>query len=244
MEETKVLVVVPAYNEAGSIQKVIHAIQKTAPNLRVLVINDGSSDDTSQLAQAAGAEVIDMPYNVGIGVAVQTGLMYADEHRYDVVIRNDGDGQHDPEQIPQLLSAVQSDVADYIVGSRFLEKTGDYGTPWRRRLGINFLIWLIRRRTRFQITDPTSGFVALNRRAIQLFAHVYPHDYPEPEALVILHRAGLRVYEIPVNMRERAHGKSSITPIRSVYYMLKVSLAILTTSVWARREFVILEELE
>lgn len=222
----KILIVIPALNEAVNIARVVNRIRQDAPFADVLVINDGSTDETSQIARENGALVLDMPHNVGIGAAVQTGFMFADRYGYEVVLRSDGDGQHDSQEMRRLLDALLADDADIVVGSRFLEDRG-YQTPITRRMGIVILARLISVINQQQITDPTSGFAAFNRRAIKLFAEVYPHDYPEPEALVVAHRAGLRIREIPVTMKPRGGGRSSITPLRSAYYMLKVILAIL-----------------
>lgn len=224
--EPKTIVIIPALNEASNIARVINRIRQYTPYADILVINDGSSDDTQRIAQANGALVLDMPHNVGIGAAVQTGFMFADQYGYDVVLRSDGDGQHDSQEMQRLLDTLLSGEADMVIGSRFLENRG-YQAPLSRRLGIIILARLISLINHQRITDPTSGFAAFNRRTIKLFANVYPHDYPEPEALVVAHRAGLRVREIPVTMKPRGGGRSSITPLRSAYYMFKVILAIL-----------------
>ena len=225
MSQPKTLIILPALNEARNISKTITQIRQHIDYADILVINDGSMDETSVVARAAGAIVLDLPYNVGIGAAVQTGFKYAYAHGYDIVIRNDGDGQHASEGIHDLLQALATQQADMVTGSRFLGD-GDYGTPLTRRLGIQILRSLLSRITGQRITDPTSGFAAFNQRAIRLFAQVYPHDYPEPEAIVVLHRSGLSMCEVPVKRRVREHGKSSITATRSAYYMLKVTLAI------------------
>ena len=227
MNAPRILIILPAFNEGRHIAQVICRIQEHAPSADLLVINDGSEDDTAYSAREAGAIVLNMPYNVGIGAAVQTGFKFAASHDYEVVVRNDGDGQHSPEGINRLLERLNSDGVDVVIGSRFIDKQGDYGTPFARRIGITILASLLSRITGQTITDPTSGFCAFNRKAILLFAQLYPHDYPEPEAIVISHRTGLKQVEIPVKMIEREHGKSSITPVRSVYYMIKVILAIL-----------------
>ena len=227
MNSARILVILPALNEGPNIAAVVQGIRAQLPAADVLVINDGSLDNTVQQARAAAAMVLSLPYNVGIGAAVQTGFKFAAAHNYDVVVRSDGDGQHAPASIRRLLESLQADEADVVIGSRFLDEQGDYGTPAARRLGISILAKLLSIITSQRITDPTSGFAAFNRPAIRLFAQVYPHDYPEPEAIVILHRSRLRQVEIPVSMTPRQHGNSSITPLRSVYYMIKVTLAIL-----------------
>ena len=180
-----------------------------------------------QEARTAGAQVLELPYNLGIGAAVQAGFQFARAHDYDIVLRNDGDGQHAPENNIDLLARLEPGDVDVVIGSRFIDAHGDYGTPLLRRLGSAILAGLLTRIISQRVTDPTSGCAAFNRRAIDLFAQAYPHDYPEPEAIVMLHRSGLRQVEAPVRMIPRQHGDSSITPLRSVYYMIKVILAIL-----------------
>ena len=223
----RILVILPAYNEELNIARTVHEVRALLPHADVLVMNDGSSDDTSAAAAAAGAAVLELPYNIGIGAAVQSGFQYAAAKDYDLVLRNDGDGQHAPENNLDLLRALETQDADVVIGSRYISPRGDYGTPRLRRLGSGILARLLSAIIGQRVTDPTSGCSAYNRPAIQLLARFYPHDYPEPEAIVILHRGGLRQMEIPVKMMPRRHGQSSITPSRSVYYMIKVSLAIL-----------------
>lgn len=224
-QQPRTLFIIPALNEADSIAYVVTRLREQAPWADVLVIDDGSTDDTAALAEGAGAMVLHMPYNVGIGASVQTGFQFAAQQGYARVIRSDGDGQHPPEDIPRLLAALDSG-ADLAIGSRYLEDRG-YEGSLARRAGSYFLARLISFITGQRITDPTSGFVAANARTVALCARVYPHDYPEPEAIVILHRAGLRLHEVPVAMQPRQGGVSSITALRSGYYMLKVTLAIL-----------------
>lgn len=226
MNFPKTLVIIPALNEADSIAHVIGLIQQHAPWADIAVINDGSTDDTRAIATTCGAIVLNMPYNVGIGAAVQTGFLYAAQHGYEVTVQNDGDGQHNPQEIPLLVSDLIASGSDLVVGSRYIEDRG-YITPMARKVGIVILARIISLITRQQFTDPTSGFRASSQRTIRLCARTYPHDYPEPEAVVLLHRAGLRLREIPVTMNPRYGGKSSITPIKSGVYMLKVILAIL-----------------
>ena len=227
MSAKRILVIVPAYNEGLNIARAVREIVEGLPGAAVLVVDDGSADDTGQAASAAGALVLRLPFNVGIGAAVQTGFQYAASHDYDIALRNDGDGQHDPANNLILLERLATQEVDVVIGSRFIDASGDYGTSWPRRLGSLFLARLLSLITSQRVTDPTSGCSAYNRKAIKLLAELYPHDYPEPEAIVILHRGGLRQVEAPVRMRPRRHGQSSITPLRSVYYMIKVSLAIL-----------------
>ncbi|MBZ0295609.1 MAG: glycosyltransferase family 2 protein [Anaerolineae bacterium] len=223
----RTLVIVPAFNEEDSIAHVIAALRTYLPDADIAVINDGSNDHTGERAEAAGAIVLHLPHNVGIGAAVQTGLIYAAEKAYDIVLRSDGDGQHlSEDDVCRLWNALHDGDGDLVIGSRFIEQRG-YHTPPARRIGIMLLSQLISTINGQPVTDPTSGFAAFNRRAIRLFALSYPHDYPEPEALVVAHRAGLRIYEIPVTMKPRFAGRSSITSLRSIYYMIKVTLAIL-----------------
>jgi glycosyltransferase involved in cell wall biosynthesis len=224
----KTLVIIPAYNEAQSIARVIGDIRRCIPWADVMVMNDGSLDATGQAAAGAGAMVLNLPHNVGIGACVQTGYLFAARQGYAVVVRNDGDGQHAPEDIPAMIRVLNEQGADMVIGSRYIDGRG-YVASFPRRAGSLILARLIGAITGQHITDPTSGFTACNRRAIRLCAEVYPHDYPEPESLVLLHRAGLRLHEIPVTMKPRTDGRSSITALRSVYYMVKVILAILVS---------------
>lgn len=227
MKSARILVIVPALNEGRNIGRAVRGIRERLPAAHVLVIDDGSSDDTAAEARGAGALVLELPYNLGIGAAAQAGFQFARAHDYAIVLRNDGDGQHAPENNAILLRRLAEGDVDVVIGSRFLEARGDYGTPAMRRLGGAILARLLTRIISQPVTDPTSGCAAFNRRAIELFAEAYPHDYPEPEAIVMLHRAGLRQVEAPARMMPRQHGDSSITPSRSVYYMIKVILAIL-----------------
>jgi len=222
-----ILVILPAYNEGLNIARTVRDIRAQLPQADVLVVNDGSADDTAAAAQAAGARVLELPFNVGIGAAVQAGFQFAATRDYDIVLRNDGDGQHAPENNRVLLDCLEAHAVDVVIGSRFISARGDYGTPRLRRLGSGILARLLSIIVSQRVTDPTSGCSAYNRKAIKLLAQFYPHDYPEPEAIVILHRGGLRQMEVPVTMTARLHGQSSITPLRSVYYMIKVILAIL-----------------
>ncbi len=222
----KTLIMIPALNEEDSIPKVLREIHAHVPWADVAVINDGSTDRTAEIARECGAIVLPMPYNVGIGAAVQAGFLYAAKHGYQVAVQNDGDGQHSPAEIPELVTALLTSGADVMIGSRYIEDRG-YITPRMRRIGIIILAKIISRIVGWRSTDPTSGFRASNRRTIEVCAQDYPHDYPEPEAVVLLHRRGLTVREMPVTMNARYGGQSSITPLKSGYYMVKVILAIL-----------------
>ena len=220
--------IVPALNEAQTIARVVEEIRAVDPGFEILVIDDGSTDGTQVEAERAGALVVRLPYNVGIGGAVQTGYQYARDHGFQVAVQVDGDGQHDPAEFAQMLEPISADRADMVVGSRFLE-AGDYRPSFARKLGIGLLARVVSLLVRQRMTDPTSGFRAVNRRGIVLFADEYPHDYPEAEANVVAYRRRLRLVEVPVAMRERAVGRSSITAPRSFYYMVKVTLALFIT---------------
>jgi glycosyltransferase involved in cell wall biosynthesis len=220
------LAVVPAYNEAATIVDVVRAIRNRAPDFDVLVVDDGSTDDTRMLAEAAGARVLHHPFNLGIGGAVQSGFVYALEYGYDYMVQVDGDGQHDPLEIQTLLDAMRLEPSlDMVCGSRFI-KDFKYPAPISRRTGIHVFAFIVSRVVEQRVSDPTSGFRLYNRRAISLFAHDYPHDYPEVEAVLMLHFHRLKMQEVPVRMFQRGGGVSSITSGKSLYYMVKVLLAI------------------
>jgi glycosyltransferase involved in cell wall biosynthesis len=225
LAELRRVAVVPAHNEEACVAGVVREIRALDPGLDVVVIDDGSTDRTAAQARAAGARVVRLPFNLGIGGAVQTGFRYALEHGYELAVRLDGDGQHDPEELRALVAPVLAGEADIAVGSRFAgERT--HRPALVRRLGIVLFARVVSLLVRQRVTDTTSGFQALNRRGIALFAADYPHDYPEVEATVMVFRHRLRLVEVPVRMRDRAAGRSSITAPRSVYYALKVSLAL------------------
>ncbi len=217
--------IVPGYNEEGSIGQVIDEIRAVDPEIEIVVIDDGSRDRTADAAAAKGARVLRLPFNLGIGGAVQTGYRYAYEQGFDLALRVDGDGQHDPAEFLVLAGPVLSGHADIAVGSRFIGRKG-YRSSRSRRFAIRILSWTVTVLVGGRVTDPTSGFQVANRRAIALFASDYPHDYPEVEATVLAAKAGLRRAEVPVEMRERSAGRSSIGALRSVYYMVKVMLAV------------------
>jgi glycosyltransferase involved in cell wall biosynthesis len=220
------LVVIPAYNESATVAGVIADVHAAVPHFDVIVVNDGSTDDTAQRARAAGAAVLEMPFNVGIGGAVQAGFVYAKENGYRYMVQVDGDGQHVPEEIGVLQDAMASDPGvDVVCGSRFL-KPGEYLAPISRRTGIHVFAFLLSRIVGQAVTDPTSGFRLYNRRAIELFSRDYPHDYPEVEAVLLLHHHRLAMLEVPVRMFERGGGRSSISSGKSAYYMIKVLLAL------------------
>jgi hypothetical protein len=219
------IAIVPARNEEACVGVVVEEIRVFDPDMEIVVIDDGSGDRTASVARAAGARVVQLPFNLGIGGAVQTGFRYAFENGFQLAVRLDGDGQHDPQELPALLEPVLAGRADIAVGSRFAGAEA-YRSSFVRRLGIRLFARLVSLLVRSRVTDTTSGFQALNRRGIALFAADYPHDYPEVEAVVMVFKHRLRLEEVPVRMRERAGGRSSITAGGSVYYMLKVTLAL------------------
>lgn len=222
------LAIVPAYNESGSVAHVIDELAREAPDFDVLVIDDGSTDGTNAVALAAGARVIRHPFNLGIGGAMQSGYAYAAENGYEIAVQVDGDGQHDPRHLAELLGHLRDNPhLDMVTGSRFLAIAGDgYRSSASRRIGIRIFARVISAITRQRVTDPTSGLRMTTRRGIELFARDYPHDYPEVEAILMMHTHRLSSTELPVTMRSRTAGVSSINPTRSIYYMIKVLLAI------------------
>ncbi|WP_417574487.1 glycosyltransferase family 2 protein [Parolsenella catena] len=220
---SRILVIIPAYNESECILATVRNIE--AYGYDYIVVNDGSKDDTLSICRANALNVLDLPQNLGIGGAVQAGHKYAQRHGYDIDIQVDGDGQHDPSYIPKLVEQINNG-ADLAVGSRFLEKTDGFQSTFMRRVGITWLSWWIKLFTGETVTDPTSGFRACDRKAIDLFCKNYPDDYPEPESLALAMKTGLSVREASVKMLERQGGQSSIGGFSSVYYMIKVSLAV------------------
>jgi glycosyltransferase involved in cell wall biosynthesis len=226
MSAARVIAVVPAHDEANAIGAVVAGIRAFDPRFDVVVVDDGSTDATAAVAAEHGAAVLRLPFNLGIGAAVQTGFQYALAQGYELAVRLDGDGQHDPGELPKLLAPVEAGEADIVTGSRFTGNGERYRAPLARRAGIAWFARLVSLLTRQRVTDTTSGFQALNRKGITLFAGDYPNDYPEVEATLLVLKHRLRLLEVPVQMREREHGTSSITFLRSVYYMLKVTLAL------------------
>ena len=228
----RVLIIIPAYNEQDSILTTVEKIRDCGYDY--VVVNDGSKDATLEICQAHDINVLDLPQNLGIGGAVQAGHKYAQRYGYDIDIQVDGDGQHDPHFVPDLVERVEAG-ADLVIGSRFLEKTDGFQSTFMRRVGIAWLSFWIRLFTGKRITDPTSGFRACGRRAIDLFCRSYPTDYPEPESITSALSHGLEVREVSVSMLERQGGRSSIGGLSSIYYMIKVSLAIWIVS-WSSRK--------
>ena len=227
MEKGKTLIVIPAYNERDNILRVVADIRAHLDDVDILVINDCSVDDTAERARlAAGVKVIDLPYNLGIGGAVQTGFKYARANGYDYMAQIDGDGQHLPAEIRKLQNVMAATGSDMVIGSRFLD-VASFRTSWQRRIGIKVFYHLFRLLLGIRVTDSTSGFRLYNRRSIDVLARYYPSDYPEPDAIVLLRKHGLAIAEVGVAMRARENGHSSITAIKSPYYMAKVILSIL-----------------
>lgn len=231
----KVLIIIPAYNEQDNIINVIQDIMNDASSYDYIIINDGSTDHTKKILQENKFNYINMPVNMGIGVAVQTGYKYAYEKGYDIVIQFDGDGQHRAKYISEMVRIISDNKADMVIGSRFVDKQG-YQSTFLRRLGIKyfkFLIWFI---SGISITDSTSGFRACNRKIIELFTNYYPQDYPESESIMSINRKNLKISEIPVQMQKRNGGKSSIGSAHSVYYMVKVTLAIMIDNIKSKNQ--------
>lgn len=231
----KKLIIIPAYNEGENIKKTIEDIKEKAPEFDYVVINDCSTDNTLEVLRENHFNYVNLPLNLGIGGAVQTGYRYAWEHGYDLAVQVDGDGQHDPAFLNEMASYLEEHQLDMVIGSRFITKEG-FQSSFMRRVGITYFTGLIKLLTGKTITDPTSGLRLAGRKVIGLFAENYPVDYPEPETAVTVLDAGLKVAEIPVIMRERQGGVSSITAKKSVYYMIKVSLAILIERMRGKRK--------
>ena len=229
----KILIVIPAYNESKNLPKVLENIRNVSMNYDIVVINDCSTDDTQQIAKDQGCSVINLPVNLGIGGAVQTGFKYARQNGYDIAVQLDGDGQHNPEYIDALIAKIDEGY-NVSIGSRFIDNKG-YQSTHLRRMGIRFFGRLLKLLTGHSFTDPTSGFRAFDRRAIEYFSLSYPTDYAEPESILMLVKKKMRIAEIPVVMNERENGKSSIGSAKSIYYVIKVTLAICIASLTKRR---------
>lgn len=222
----KILVMIPAYNEEESIEKLIENMRQIADKVDYIVINDCSIDYTKKILDKVGANYLDLPINLGIGGGIQTGYMYAMENNYDIAIQMDGDGQHDFRYIDNLIEPIVNDQADVVIGSRFMDREG-FQSSFIRRLGIRFLNTVIRCCCGVIIKDATSGFRAVNQKMIKIFANDYAQDYPEPEAIVSAAVNHARILEVPVIMHERTGGISSISAGKSIYYMIKVSLGVI-----------------
>jgi len=236
LKQVKILIVVPAYNEQESIQQTIQEIFMSSLPLSAVVINDGSSDLTAHKVSQTKALLISLPFNLGIGGAVQTGFKFAKEHDFDLVVQVDADGQHDTSFLEVLIEPVLNNEVDMSIGSRFIPPYTGYQSSFVRRIGINFFARLISFLTGYKITDPTSGFRAYNKKMINVFAQYYPHDFPEPEAIVVAGRYRARIKEVPVVMRKRFSGQSSIRYFKTLYYMIKVTIAILLGRVKQKRD--------
>jgi hypothetical protein len=224
--QRRLCIVVPAFNEGRSVFEVVRTVYASLPDAHVVVVNDGSTDDTAIQAYLAGAAVVTLPINLGIGGAVQTGYQYALRHGFDFALQIDGDGQHDPAEAARLLAPVFDGTADVAIGSRWLGR-GAFESPTGRRLGMRVLAMLVRWKTGGSFTDTTSGFRAVGRRGIELFAASYPTDFPEVGTIVLACRSGLTVGEVPVQMEPRRHGRSSIAGLGSAYYMMRVIVDVL-----------------
>jgi glycosyltransferase involved in cell wall biosynthesis len=222
------LAIVPALNEVDAIGGTVSEIALWAPDFDVLVVDDGSTDATAAVAASAGASVVRLPFNLGIGGAMQTGYLYAESRGYEVAVQVDGDGQHDPRQIPDLLRRLQAEPhLNMVTGSRFLDAgSGGYRSSATRRAGIGIFARVVSLVSRQRVTDPTSGFRMIDRKGIELFARDYPHDYPEVEAILLMHVHRLRSCEVPARMRPRTSGRSAISKLQAAYYMVKVLLAV------------------
>jgi len=220
----RICAIIPAYNEEKNITAVVEDIRAHQPHLKIVVVNDASQDKTGETVREMGETVLDLPINLGIGGAVQTGLIYARDYGFDFAIQFDGDGQHLASEIEKILIPVIEGKADVVIGSRFLD-AGGYKSRFMRRIGIRIFQTVNSLMVGSKITDNTSGFRAYNRKAIAFLASYYPQDYPEPEAVIELHRNRFRIREVPVQMRERASGDSSIRLSRSLYYMIKCLIA-------------------
>lgn len=222
----KKLVIIPAYNECGSILKAVDDIREHAPGFDYVVVNDCSTDKTLSICRKNKLNYVNLSVNLGIGGAVQTGYIYACQNGYDVAVQFDGDGQHDAAYLDRMAQALTESGSDMVIGSRFIEKEG-FQSSGLRRVGIRYfsvLIWLL---TGKKVTDPTSGMRMVNREVIRIYADSYPKDYPEPESVMAILRKRKKVTEVPVVMRRREEGVSSIGGLKTVYYMIKVTLAIL-----------------
>jgi glycosyltransferase involved in cell wall biosynthesis len=221
----KLLILIPAYNEEGAVAGVIHEVRQVLPEVPVLVLDDCSEDGTRNAARAAGADVLPMPYHLGLGGCVQAGYRLAFELGYDYVIRVDGDGQHDPRYIPKILETLQREQCEMVIGSRFLTGDGEH-SGFLRSVGIVFFRMMLRPILGRAVRDPTSGFVGVNRTALALFSKSFPLEYPEIEALVVLQRKRFRFVEVPCKMRPRRAGRTTITALRSLYYPVHVLLGV------------------
>ncbi len=230
----KILIIIPAYNEAENIGGLLDELETHYPAYDYIVVNDCSGDNTKEILNTRKAPYLDLPVNLGIGGGVQAGYMYALENDYDIAVQMDGDGQHLPSYLKSIIEPVASGEADFTVGSRFVAKEG-FQSSFLRRVGISFLSGWLKTLVGIRVLDVTSGFRAVNRKCIQLFAEDYAQDYPEPEALMLAAIHNIRISEVPVQMQERCGGRSSISGFKSVYYMIKVTLALAITRMSSKK---------
>ena len=221
----KLLILIPAFNEEGAVGGVVKEVREVMPDAPVLVVDDCSTDATAHVAREAGAKVLSLPYHLGLGGCVQAGYRLAYELGYDYVIRVDGDGQHDPRDIPAMLQALEREGCEMVIGSRFMNGAGAH-SGFLRALGIIFFRAMLRPILGRPVRDPTSGFVGVNRTALAVFSRSFPLEYPEIEALVVLQRKRFRFIEVPCRMRPRRAGRTSITPLKSLYYPVHVLLGV------------------
>jgi hypothetical protein len=231
----KVLVIIPAYNEEKNIESVVERLVKEFQQYDYVVVNDCSTDKTEQICCKMNYNYISLPVNLGIGGAMQCGYRYALENKYGIAVQLDGDGQHNPDYIADIINPIAQHEADLVIGSRFIKKEG-FQSSAARRFGINLIRVVIRLCCGVKITDSTSGFRAVNQDVISLYSNEYAHDYPEPEAIVTAALNGYRITEVPVVMNERSGGKTSINALRSIYYMLKVPLALIVYRIGKKKQ--------
>lgn len=231
----KVLIIIPAYNESENIEKVVDNLTQNFPQYDYLIVNDCSTDSTEEIIKRRGYNYISLPANLGIGGGVQSGYLYAVQNDYDIAVQIDGDGQHDPAYIDNMIQPISEGKTDIVIGSRFITKEG-FQTSFMRRFGINIIKLVIKMCCGVSVTDTTSGFRASNKEATKYFSLHYANDYPEPEAIVEASLNGFDIMEVPVIMKERGGGVSSINAKRSIYYMIKVSLALIVCRIGIRKK--------
>ena len=231
----KTLVIIPCYNEEENIVKVVNRLKTVAPQVDYLIVNDCSTDKSESICKQNGFNFISLPINLGIGGGVQSGYQYACEQGYDITVQMDGDGQHDPKYLADVISPVMDGTLDMCIGSRFIKKEG-FQTSFMRRFGINFLSTLIKMLSGKKINDVTSGFRACNKDLTAYYSKNYAQDYPEPEAIIASVLTGFNVGEVAVEMQERMGGVSSISPLKSIYYMVKVSISLVVFRMGIKRK--------
>jgi glycosyltransferase involved in cell wall biosynthesis len=235
----KVIIVIPAYNEENVIAKTLRSIKEQNKTFEIVVIDDGSADETAEIARREGAIVVSLINNLGYGAAVETGYKYAFYNGYDIVVQIDADGQHDPRYIAKLLAALEEQQCDVVIGSRFYKNVGQYKAPLARRIGMLLFQYLILIFTKKRITDPTSGFIALRRQVLEFFikGNLYPNDYPDADVIILLNNAGFKINEIPVVMYENTTGKSMHSGWKPIYYVIKMFLSIFIVLFGKHRTF-------